>query len=260
MMKNIALPAISSLVLALAMTAPAVAGEGYGEGQQSQHQNTSSDTAMQQMQHEGMNAKHSWSAEKRAEDVIGKKVVNSDGDEIGEINKIVQENGGDQFFAVVSVGGFLGIGAKDVTVPLDRLMLRDDQLTAPMASKETLEHRTAFDETQYQEVPGERMVSIGTTGSENMGQSSGEHATTFSKLDSDNNGYLSRQEVKESSDLSEHWNSVDSNKDDHIDRAEFSAFETRSIKQSPMQTQPGEAGASEPTGSSHESGSSGSGY
>ena len=259
MMKTSVLPAVSSLLLAMAMTVPAFAGEQYGEGQQTSHQQSGQESGMQQMQQEGVAAKQIWKAETTVEDVTGKQVVNSDGEEIGEVSKIVEDNAGNMF-AVVSVGGFLGIGAKEVTVPLDRMELKDKQLMAPLASKEELDKKSAYDETKYQQLPGEQMVNINTTRSEDIGQSSAQQEASFNKLDSDNNGYLSQQEAKKDSNLSKHWSSADSNHNDKIDRAEFSAFETRSMKQSPAQMQPGGTGKSESTGNSQESGSGGSGY
>jgi putative membrane protein len=62
----------------------------------------------------------------KAEDVIGSKVVNNKGDKVGKIEDLVVDNNKVQY-AVVSVGGFLGIGAKHVVVPIDQLKLGKDQ-------------------------------------------------------------------------------------------------------------------------------------
>lgn len=58
----------------------------------------------------------------QASDVIGTGVVNEKGDEVGEIKDLVIDADRVEY-AVVSVGGFLGIGEKDVAVPLDQLKL-----------------------------------------------------------------------------------------------------------------------------------------
>jgi len=258
-MKTISLATVSSLVLAMATTAPVFAGEQYGEGHETKAYETGKESSMQQMQHEGMAGKHTWKVEKNVEDITGNKVVNTDGEEIGKIDKIVEGENGD-LFAVISVGGFLGIGAKDVTLPLDRMQMKDETLQAPLASKEELDKKSSYDAAQYQEVPGERMVGINTTGSETMEMPMGEHDASFSKLDSNDNGYLSRQEAKQSSDLSDHWSSADSNSDDKIDRAEFSAFEIRNTGQSSEDMHSGETDKSESTGSYRKGGSDTSGY
>lgn len=61
-----------------------------------------------------------------AKEVIGTNVVNTKGDDVGEIKDLVIDQSR-VAYAVVSVGGFLGIGDKDVAIPLDQLKLGKDQ-------------------------------------------------------------------------------------------------------------------------------------
>ena len=58
---------------------------------------------------------------RRASRVIGAAVYNENNESIGEVDDIVLLGNGGAPVAVVSVGGFLGIGAKLVAVPYDRL-------------------------------------------------------------------------------------------------------------------------------------------
>jgi sporulation protein YlmC with PRC-barrel domain len=58
---------------------------------------------------------------RRASRVIGAAVYNESNESIGEVDDIVLPANGGAPVAVVSVGGFLGIGAKLVAVPYDRL-------------------------------------------------------------------------------------------------------------------------------------------
>ncbi|CAA9285175.1 MAG: hypothetical protein AVDCRST_MAG27-4407 [uncultured Craurococcus sp.] len=58
---------------------------------------------------------------RRASKVIGSAVYNENNESIGEIDDILIPPGGSAPVAVISVGGFLGIGAKLVAVPYDRL-------------------------------------------------------------------------------------------------------------------------------------------
>ena len=51
-------------------------------------------------------------------------------------------------------------------------------------------------------------------------------STRFQNLDADANGYVSQQEAASNADLSKQWGTLDANKDDQLDKAEFSAFET----------------------------------
>jgi sporulation protein YlmC with PRC-barrel domain len=87
-----------------------------------------------------------------AEDLIGKTVINSAGENIGEIEDLVID---DQkvVMAVVSVGGFLGIGEKHVAVPLEQLKLSEDNATlASGLTKEDLEKMPAYEKGKLQGV------------------------------------------------------------------------------------------------------------
>jgi hypothetical protein len=55
---------------------------------------------------------------------------------------------------------------------------------------------------------------------------------TFSELDKDQDGYLSKEEAESWDVLSSKFDDVDKNGDQKIDRPEFSAFETQLIKKS----------------------------
>ena len=58
---------------------------------------------------------------RRASRIIGAAVYNESNESIGEVDDIVLPGNGGAPVAVVSVGGFLGIGAKLVAVPYERL-------------------------------------------------------------------------------------------------------------------------------------------
>ena len=84
------------------------------------------------------------------EKLLGSPVVNSKGDEVGKIEDVVLDQTG-KYYAVVSVGGFLGIGAKDVALPLNDLQLGQDEAYLMSAETEDqLEQMPEYDENQYQ--------------------------------------------------------------------------------------------------------------
>jgi sporulation protein YlmC with PRC-barrel domain len=58
---------------------------------------------------------------RRASKLIGSSVYNENNESIGEVDDILIPSAGSGPVAVISVGGFLGIGAKLVAVPFDRL-------------------------------------------------------------------------------------------------------------------------------------------
>ena len=84
------------------------------------------------------------------EEVLGASVVNAEGDEVAEIEDVVLGQG-DQYYAILSVGGFLGIGDKKVAVPFDQLQLGEDEVYLMSGeTEEQLEQMPEYDEEQYQ--------------------------------------------------------------------------------------------------------------
>jgi putative membrane protein len=59
-----------------------------------------------------------------AEALIGRTVENAQGDDLGEINNVIINEKGNVVAVVIGVGGFLGIGEKNVGVPFDALKFR----------------------------------------------------------------------------------------------------------------------------------------
>ena len=49
---------------------------------------------------------------------------------------------------------------------------------------------------------------------------------TFTKLDSDKDGMVSKKEASKNKDLAAKWDTLDSNKDGKLDQGEFAAFES----------------------------------
>jgi sporulation protein YlmC with PRC-barrel domain len=58
-----------------------------------------------------------WSAQA----LIGRDVVNREGEDLGEINNVIINESGEVVAITIGVGGFLGLGEKDVGVPFDAL-------------------------------------------------------------------------------------------------------------------------------------------
>lgn len=83
------------------------------------------------------------------EDLVGGEVLNSEGEAIGEVEDVVADR--DQVpHAVVSVGGFLGLGEKEVVVPMDRLTSgHEGQGLTTDLTQDELEGLPAYEEEQY---------------------------------------------------------------------------------------------------------------
>lgn len=83
----------------------------------------------------------------RASQIIGMAVVNEKDQTIGKVDDILIGGDNKVNTAVISVGGFLGIDAKLVAVPFDRLMPAANDpksLTMPNATKEQLQSMPEF--------------------------------------------------------------------------------------------------------------------
>jgi hypothetical protein len=103
-----------------------------------------------------------WLTAIMAKDINGSKVVNDAGDEIGEVVSVVRDIHSGTVNAVVSVGGFLGIGEKEVAIPLKDLEWREERLIAPFAGNEqALKSMPAYNKTFYEAVPASRTVGVG---------------------------------------------------------------------------------------------------
>ena len=74
----------------------------------------------------------------RASKIVGSKVVNDANETIGEIDDVLVSSDGKQPYAVLSIGGFLGMGTHLVVVPYETLKFGDKQVTLPGGTKEGL--------------------------------------------------------------------------------------------------------------------------
>ena len=73
-------------------------------------------------------------AQWRAPKLIGVGVYGSDGKEIGRIDDLMMDHNGAAQTAVIGVGGFLGIGKKDVGVPFSALQWQTESRKVPAAT------------------------------------------------------------------------------------------------------------------------------
>jgi PRC-barrel domain len=74
----------------------------------------------------------------RTSKVVGSTVVNESNETVGTIDDLIVTPNEKVPFAVLSVGGFLGMGTKYVVVPYSALEVRANRMVLPGATKETL--------------------------------------------------------------------------------------------------------------------------
>jgi PRC-barrel domain len=60
-------------------------------------------------------------------DLLGRPAVNAANETIGDVNDLVTDRSGKAIAVVVGVGGFLGIGEKDVAIPFEDLKFTRDE-------------------------------------------------------------------------------------------------------------------------------------
>lgn len=61
-----------------------------------------------------------------ANDFIGKRVYSKTGDDIGEVNDLIMTDNGSIRAVILGVGGFLGMGEKDVAVSMNAINMTQD--------------------------------------------------------------------------------------------------------------------------------------
>lgn len=74
----------------------------------------------------------------RASKVMGSSVLNDGNETIGKIDDILVSSDGKQPYAVLSIGGFLGMGTHLVVVPYDTLNFADNKVVLPGGTKDGL--------------------------------------------------------------------------------------------------------------------------
>src|SRR6185312_12161525 len=80
----------------------------------------------------------------RASKVVGSSVVNDANQTIGKIDDLLVTRDGKEPYAVLSVGGFLGMGTRMVVIRYDSLKFADDKIVLPGGTKDGLKMLPAF--------------------------------------------------------------------------------------------------------------------
>ena len=80
----------------------------------------------------------------RTSKVVGSTVVNEANETVGTIDDLIVTPNEKVPFAVLSVGGFLGMGSKYVVVPYSALKVQDKQMVLPGATKESVNSLPEF--------------------------------------------------------------------------------------------------------------------
>jgi sporulation protein YlmC with PRC-barrel domain len=102
----------------------------------------------------------------RADDIIGTRVYGPNDTNVGSVDDIIFNTASKQIeTAILSVGGFLGIGNKLVSVPIDQLQMGQDGRLTIGLTHEQLERAPEFEYGAARSGSG----ATGTTGTGTMG-------------------------------------------------------------------------------------------
>ena len=80
----------------------------------------------------------------RTSKVVGSTVINDANETVGTIDDLIVTPTDKVPFAVLSVGGFLGMGTKYVVVPFNSLQVKDKRMVLPGATKDSLKALPEF--------------------------------------------------------------------------------------------------------------------
>lgn len=83
-----------------------------------------------------------WSAKKQ---ILGKDVYNQAGEKVGDINDLIVAPSRAFAYAIVGVGGFLGMGEHNVAVPVSKLKQQMGKIVLSGATKEALKAAPKFE-------------------------------------------------------------------------------------------------------------------
>jgi hypothetical protein len=86
-------------------------------------------------------------------------VVDASEEKIGKVEDVVRSREDGHIYAIVSYGGILGIGAKEIPIPLEALQLHGDRLRI-VATEDDIRQLPKYQEDQYVELsPSNRPIS-----------------------------------------------------------------------------------------------------
>ena len=83
-----------------------------------------------------------WSAKKQ---ILGKSVYNNVGEKVGDINDLIVTPDKAVSYAIVGVGGFLGVGEHEIAVPVGQLKQLEGKIVLPGATKDALKAAPKFE-------------------------------------------------------------------------------------------------------------------
>lgn len=103
-----------------------------------------------QQQEEQKEQANGQEAHYRVSNLLGQTVVNEQGQEIGQVYEVLVSPQGDQAELILSVGGFLGLGDKKISVQFNELKSRQGTLVCDLC-KADIQDKPAYDPSRGEE-------------------------------------------------------------------------------------------------------------
>jgi sporulation protein YlmC with PRC-barrel domain len=82
-----------------------------------------------------------WSATKQ---ILGKSVYNDKNEMVGDVDDLIIAPDSSVSYAIIGVGGFLGLGERQVAVPVSRFKHSEGRIVLPDATKDALQAMPSF--------------------------------------------------------------------------------------------------------------------
>jgi sporulation protein YlmC with PRC-barrel domain len=86
-----------------------------------------------------------WSATKQ---ILGKPVYNDKSEKVGDVDDLIIAPDSASSYAIIGVGGFLGLGERQVAVPANHLKHIEGRIVLPGATKDALHAMPSFQYAQ----------------------------------------------------------------------------------------------------------------
>ncbi|HEX7035610.1 MAG TPA: PRC-barrel domain-containing protein [Pseudomonadales bacterium] len=94
------------------------------------------------------------------QDVRGRQVLSSDGEEIGEVQGFVRSTTDGSAHALIAVGGVLGVGERTIAVPLERIEIAENGTLRTRLDQQALEAQPEYDEQHFREIPETELAAL----------------------------------------------------------------------------------------------------
>jgi sporulation protein YlmC with PRC-barrel domain len=82
-----------------------------------------------------------WSAKKQ---ILGKPIYNDKDEKVGDVDDLIIAPDSSVSYAIIGVGGFLGLGERQVAIPVNHFKGGEGRIVLPGATKDALQAMPSF--------------------------------------------------------------------------------------------------------------------